>query len=726
MSDWRQFPDPESSSNFSENLADGVGQLSGALGPVVSAVDTAVSILDTLSSFLQSDTSPLSPIIEQIIGQVKGLIEDLLETGLYGLFIVPESMDDVEDFAGRWGNFVQKFVESIHDTNDPNRPQVGSNGAMGGLVITMSSEDLVDIWDTLIELSQLFDIDLEVNYPSPINLKARLAGPEGIPIENRFWAWDPDADDAETIRLEWEEPRTQRDTLLGIFNRSKFYIEQSNTIKGKLRLRDEPSSKQTPMERRREEGVDQRQKEPFTIDGEPQYAWEPVDPEDPFVSFSDLADISDNRINFLAGSYAYIIDDIEKGEDNGKYFRVTAVPSDVELEEVDATVEDAQGNMQDETIHVLTLKGVPYRESTASGSVYGMIPDLEPGFDLPSALLQTYRAAYLLRFDTFFQDLNGMPIFGANALENTLPERIYNEVRGSTREYFWEEQIEGLPVPRRTLYYSEPLVGDGDPTSYQEAVDEAGRALTVDPLIIDPFGGVDEYILPRLDLSDQRLMRTAIDRQASDEIFRNTDRLMKSEALYNTFRATYAEVQESINALLAEGVTEDDVVGETDIRRGVATLLHLLSSRDPGTPPNWSSIKFTRDLLPFVDDLAFQLLRTVQSFESLVEDSIAELENTLDGVRTRLQVVTDILDKLDELIAILERFNNFSTPSTISLLTISPETGGTSQFLSQFLEEGQPPGTEDHEYVTGIVLAFGGPTADSVEGFATLIDLIFG
>lgn len=703
--------------------------LSSTIGTLVSVVEVGVSVLEVLSSFLVVSGNPISAAMQLLLSEIQTILADLEQTGVHGLFMVPTSHEELVQHKGGYGKFEQMFLNSIHDIEDPERPQIASSGFMGGLFLILTAPNPSDFIKSFMRLYRYFDRRFDVRYPAPVGVKIRQADEFGIPLENIFWLWDDDLDNAETLRLEWQEPRVANDILLDFYGNNKFYIERSKSREGKLQLKSKtPRNKQTPLDKKREADGKTKKLYEAALDefNDPIFYWEPVDPDDPFVDVSDTLDIANNRVNFLSGSYAYILEDVEKGSENGYYYRVRSVPSDTTLKKKAVAAEDAQGNYLDSTeVYELQLDGKSIgKYAEPNPPVFGYIPDVDPDFDLPTALLNVYRAAYLLRFDTDYRDNLGDSV-KPSILKNPLNEKLYPRLEETEIYEYQEQDPDGTLVDRGLFYWGGTLFENrASVMTHMEAKQELKKDLFVDPASFDPFGGADEFMLPRLDQPDRELLRNAIDRKAANSIKKLVALITANESLYDTFQQLYTSAEDDILELLTSGVTLIDIIEATDKRSTIYTLLQLVGDPRPGAPPNWESLRLLEDLFPFANEIANKLFDSISALNNMLLDTLAELEGTLDAARDRLAAITAILDTIEDLLVILEELAALNVG--MYALHIPPTSGGTPKFISEFINAANPPDTENSDFVGGVVLAYGGAGKSDIEGIANAFKLIFG
>lgn len=727
MAEWKSIPELEVPGIKEANAG-----LGSAMQGIISIVGTATSILDVLSSFLVVKESPVIAAVRILLAEIQTIIDSLSQSAVHGLFLIPDSLEElVQNNMGGYGKFEQQFLRSLHDTEDPNRPQFGSSQTAGALVILLMESNPSSFIETSLRFFRFFNRTLNLRYPSPANVRIKPAGSLGLPEDQLINVFTEEGRELDRLRMEWQEPRLSNDIFLDIFARNKFYIEKSKSREGKIQLREEtPPTKKSPLHKRKENEYsrDMEREALLDSDGEFIYYWEPVDPEDPFVEIGDLTDISQNRINFLAGSYSYIIQDVEPGSSNAYYYRVRSVPSDTELTTQEILIRDSMGTQKTETVYNLVLNAENIAKyCPPSSPVFGNIPDVDTSFDLPTALLQTYRAAYLLKFDEEYQPFQDQTALGPNLIKPKIRESLYYSLEDTATL-----SVADSPDPETGLveffempYWPEPLLLEEDPSLYDVTVERLRDSLVVSASSFDPFGGVDEFISPRLDLEQRKRLRLEMDKVIETKIKSLVPYLMSNEGLFQIFQDIYSNTQNDIETLLREGISEQDLLEITDLRSNVFSLLQLIEGGvSQGTPPNWESIQFVNDLFPFVGKASNKLMEFINSLNNVLQSSLDNVKNGIQGIQDRLEVLTSLLDVIDDLINILTAFESLST--LFNVLWIPPESGGNSHLISEFRTADNKPNQNANEVVGGIVLAFGGPGTEDLSGLVNAITFIFG
>lgn len=722
MADWKTFD-----LGF-EAVLDPINDgLSGIVSGVAGILQAGVAILNVLSSFLIITNNPILAGVELLRAEIINLLADLSESGVYGLFLVPQTLDELIQYRGGYTKFRQLFISSLNDVDDPNRPQIASTGALGGIILYINSEDPLELILNGIDLFRFFSIPFEVGIPAPINLRAVpafIGNNTAIKSETLDFL-KGDAPAANGFIFEWQEPRYANDVLYDIFGNCKFILERSRSREGVQVLQplaEQPSSKINPLDKKADrDGRKQKASKAFLDDkGRPVYYWEPVNVNDPFIEASDLFDDLGEgllQFGFISGSYAYALI-TDTGLDNAYYYRVRAVPRDATLEVRTGIVYDADGTEKELDFYVLERKGEILSSDTAPASapVQGYLPDIDTSFDLLTALLNTYRVAYLLRFDsdvyTTAQDL----ATGSSSLREGILPSIYQTTEGVV---FYDNDP-GVDI----AYYPEPLF-DTTITSYEISAEVLGEDLLASAAEFDPFGGVDEFIAPRLDLPPNERIQRAIDQKVDPLVQQIAPGIAKNNGLFELFRQTYTANEALIEGLLTGGLSLSDFNGDNTTRFTIFSLLQLTQGfSTQGQPPNWESIKILESLFPAAAEALNKLFDLILSLENVFQDATSELQNTLQGVEDRLNVVTSLLDQITALIASLTAV--LALDFDINMLYIPPEAGGNARVISELVNAGDPPPSDPKDYFLALSLLVGGPSVADVQALVNVLSLIFG
>jgi len=717
VADWETF-------DLSDVLpgADELEELQTAVDTLVALGDVAIAVLEVLRAFLVGIPNPLSPILSVLLNELQQVIDNLRETGAFGLYLFPTTLEEIEFYKGGYFKFRQLFLQSLYDVEDPNRPQVGASGTLGAFFILANRASVAEYIRQVISLSRLFrKPELKLAYPAPVSVTIGPADEDGDTPDTSVNIF-LEADDLATLYLEWEEPKFTQNIFYDIFGSNKFYIERSKSRDGTLLLRERTrNSLINPVQARREgDGRDIQIQEPaLNRYDEPIYLWEPVKPENPFFVLTD----SDLSQNFIAGTYSLILRDVKKGIENGYYYRIRSVPNDVELVE-----QEVDGS----TVYALQLNGEEWLESQPSVPVFGYLPDIDTTFDMPTALLNIYRAAYMLRFDITTVDVTGDAYLGSDSLDPNIPDFIVELERdnASQAEFEFVFDVLGLPEsladdPANYPVFGGPLfetlVPDYEDT--RQYITTTGLVTASDTLENDPFAGARELFENTFDLSPRERLRLFIDKAAITKIDEILPTFLQNESLYEMIRLLYLSNEADILSALTQDASS--IYDNETIRKAVALLIQTVDRYEiQGAPPNWESLRLVQDIIPEADAVLDRLFRIINSLNTSFEGVGTSLDSTIEGLRNRLSTLNDLVDFLDTIIAFYSSLNPIDY--TVSVLTIPPGVGGTTYLASEFMNAGDVPETDPQDFSAGVVLAFGGAGPDDATGFFKALEFLFG
>jgi hypothetical protein len=695
---------------------------------IAGVIETGIAILDLLSSFLVVGQNPLLAGVAVLLEEIRTLLQSLSETGVHSLFIVPETPEEILEATGGYGKFEQTFLAALHDLEDPQRPQFSDDSTAGAFFLLLLKDDPSELIPILVQLFSFLARRFEFRYPEPVNVRIKPANQSGVPQERILNVFSDASTALTTLRLEWQEPRIANDIFLDFFGKNKFYIERSKSREGDLRLREATSRSVTnPLESRNtEQGLGQVIDPFIDDDGDPIYYWEPLNPDNPFVEPKNAWNYTLNRINFLSGSYAYIIEDVEPGQESAYYYRVRSVPADTRLEPVNVTILNAQGKVEEKTVYDLKLGDERiHKLCPPSLPVFGFLPDIDLTFDLPSALLNLYRVAYLYRFDARFRLTDGTSASGPDLLDPSISDAFYQRLKDPSAgiHTFSELDTEGNPIESLIYYFPFGLFdSEKEILNYFKTETSWQNFWYADARTFDPFGGVDEFIAPSINLPTSTRMRLEIDRIALKKVKKLVPFLLANDGLRSIFQTLYLNNEDLIKSLLVEGV------GSLDFKEDRDTIYQMVQfvnggSRS-GNPPNWESIRLLDEIVPIAKTWTDKIFEFLTALNNTLQNTLADLRRTIRSVQDRLAVITELLDLLDDLILSLDLFAQLLP--NFQILWIEPRRGGNTRLVSEFRNAEDKPTSDAGQVYASFVFAFGGPGKGDVDGITNVFKFLFG
>ena len=718
-------------------VSQAIEDLSGFIGTLSSFVQTLVQILKALKVFLISFPNPLLAALKAVIQIIEGILSNLRETGLYWLSILPDSVEEMDRFQGGYDEFERILINSLYDREDPNRPQFGPNAYMGGAVFNFTALNPSDYIEKAMQLQWAFNRLTDLRFPPPVNVQAQpadnLGQAEGSFTETALSVFTAENQrELNTIRLTWEEPKGQ-ESFLNVFKNAKFYVEQSEDTGRRTPQRERSELETSPQDKEQPptESLQDRQ-------GKDVVVWEPLDESEPFLYANVFGNLSNPNLFLgpIAGTYGTIIEDIEPGVDNGRFFRVRTVPENVGLQEVEVQTE-SDDSTENPTKHKLVWgsSGEPYTKSQPSQAVYGFIPGVDTSFDLPSALLNTYRVAYLLRFDRELRNASDEIVIGSDTLSEQVPpplETLENVgIDGGGITVDTPSVNDSGTVPTLAVPLFPDGIQDWETTRRRESLKKL-QDLPTDILEVGdnligrfktkPFDGSSSFHSDIYGTTPTQRWRNFIDRVASDRIRRVLPELLANEELAATIRSDYQDISSDIEAALTGGIESN--FGDEEFRRDVKSILGLAEiSLTRGQPPNWETIQFFPELLPELDSVLKRAFSLLKSIEGALSSIVQAFTDAIDAITARLRLITSLLDMLDQALSLLELYSELLF--TLNFLFVPPDTGGTSGFVSRVQDASNKPEASPEDFTGGFCFAFGAPSTQGFQEVKNAFSFIF-
>jgi hypothetical protein len=701
MADWEGFD----LSQIIENSATSGLKIGDTIKATAQTIETVSSILDILKTFFQATSDPRLAAVKGILNQLQQTLDNLQNSGVYALFMSPNSLDDLaENYQGGYGKFEAEFLNSLYDTQDSQRPQIDQSGSLGGLFLYVGAGTGRELLSKLNNLAQAFSRSFKISYPAPVNFQIHPANAEGVPQDKALIDAFVGDDEPDSLAFEWEEPRAANDVFLDLFADNKFYIEKSRVLQGDPIKNDEvPKDRENPLEKRARKDGDALQLTGSKSDrtsGAELRVWEPLDENDPFVLPNENTGpgISNNS---LAGTYSYHLEDVDKGIENGRYYRVRSVPDDVILDEIEGK-------------KTLVRNGLPYEGSYPCVPKWGALPDVDYDFDLPTALVNIYRVAYAFRMDRAIYDDQGQLLTGSSTLERPIPPAVFQRESyvGQTVGTYDFQDRDGFS--ESVFWLKRGMFPAGNVSDFDKTNRELKEDLLVDPAKFDAFGGVDEFVAPSANLDINERFRLSADRLVEERVEKLVPIISENDTLFQLFQQTYQGIESDLDQIMRDGLTEGEFLG-SDIRGEIATLLRIMErNTEQGVPPNWESINFFDEL--------FGIASTIDGSLQGVLDDITE---SIDGIQDRLEKLTAIIAVIEDLIDFLNQLKSI-LDIDVKVLWVPPKSGGTGYFVQEFLDAGDKPDTESNDFYSAIVLAMGGQSPADFEAQAKAIKLLLG
>ena len=130
---------------LTEKLEPTIESVVGVIEVLLVVLNVTQKVLNIIKAFLIGILDPLRPLVEQIIAEIKTLISDLRQLGIYmhGDYELFTSGDYYSDLVGGYEVYERRMLQRLLDASDPSRPNFSSNSAVVALFIYVSSGEVV-------------------------------------------------------------------------------------------------------------------------------------------------------------------------------------------------------------------------------------------------------------------------------------------------------------------------------------------------------------------------------------------------------------------------------------------------------------------------------------------------------------------------------------------------------------------------------------------------------
>jgi hypothetical protein len=132
--------------------------IDGVLSALIAILNVVQKILDIIKIFLFGLLDPIRALIELIIEEIRRIIQDLRQIGLYlaGDWELIDPKNAFSDVLGGYAAYEQRMVARLLDTTDPNRPNFSSSSVALGVFLYVSSGDISAIIHAVRAIMKLF------------------------------------------------------------------------------------------------------------------------------------------------------------------------------------------------------------------------------------------------------------------------------------------------------------------------------------------------------------------------------------------------------------------------------------------------------------------------------------------------------------------------------------------------------------------------------------------
>jgi hypothetical protein len=171
----------------------------GPVNAVIASIDSVLSfliallnvvqfILNIVKAFLIGLLNPIRAIIEAIIKEIRQIISDLRQAGLYIAddlqFFEVEPVNKTQDLKGGYSEYERRMLTRLLNRTDPTRPDLSSSATVVALFAYISSGDVFALMELLQRIAQFFGKRENLPsapFPAPTTPTTTL-GTFGLPV----------------------------------------------------------------------------------------------------------------------------------------------------------------------------------------------------------------------------------------------------------------------------------------------------------------------------------------------------------------------------------------------------------------------------------------------------------------------------------------------------------------------------------------------------------------
>lgn len=126
-------------------INDVIALIDSVLAFVITILNIVSAILDVIKVFLLGLLDPIRAIVEAIIAEIRSIIEDLKQLGVYVCGDWELAQPNYADLLGGYQAYERRMLARLLDRADPNRPDFSSSSAALAAFFYFSSGDVADI-----------------------------------------------------------------------------------------------------------------------------------------------------------------------------------------------------------------------------------------------------------------------------------------------------------------------------------------------------------------------------------------------------------------------------------------------------------------------------------------------------------------------------------------------------------------------------------------------------
>lgn len=696
-----------------------------SLEALVTFMEIIKALLETISLFLIDFGNPIRAIVQALLTLIQELFNSLKQTGLYGLFDVPDPTQDpnFDRYKGGYQAFVERFKASLFDSKDPFRPQPAAGQTLSGFVLIVADADTVWGMLRLIKiLLRFFGKEVvSAKYAAPANVRIFPAGTlpssvsgagsvsggtisqsnfdpilqvasvfgallKGFAIEwtlaTNQYPPDPGFGDlvasvsSELIPQNWLIEKTSNPggpVTLTLNAETNFEDKQGKPVKRTIPVRDE-------------NGDYFRIFEKYIV----------IDPTTATSTF----------ILGQLGKFRYLDSFVDK--DKTYYYRIRAFSGPLVVT-VNNTIDFPAPEQKADTGEYIQRwpssdPNNPVIMGRPSGIVTCRIPNIPANFDVITVLENTFRMAFALGFHnpldpTATFDVNGRPTGSTSATK--VGQGSLVNLGGALSDIVPTvlSSIEQNPV---TEEYPN-VVQNYLSVKFQAArlAQTVGSSLLENSAMLNPMRDLYQGAIPLTIPSTGNFKGSSSTLEQMVAAFNSIPDDFPSAnhpEVYTTSNAAFKDVNTRLNLLQVVTFVKSFTLG--------------------GTSPDWVSISLLRDIVPWSGHFIYDLLNRIDALLDAFKSSIDEIKAFIDTVERKI----DTLERFIKfLIEILNYLNSFS--AGFYFLSVPSTTAGIPGWVSAIDKAGgtKPP-SGPGGYSAGVALAYAGT---DVSSFVKAFGLIF-
>jgi len=696
-----------------------------SLEALVTFMEVIKALLETISLFLIDFGNPIRAIVQALLTLIQELFNSLKQTGLFGLFDVPNPTQDpnFDRYKGGYQAFVERFKASLFDSKDPFRPQPATGQTLSGFVLIVAdAETVVGMLRLIKILLRFFGKELlSAQYSAPANVRIFPAGTipssvsgsgsvaGGTTNQSNF---DPILQVASVFganlkgfAIEWSLATNQyppdpgfNDLLASVSSElipQSWLIEKTSNSGG-------PITRTWDAETNFEDKKGKAIKRTIPIrdeNGDYFRVFEKYIVIDPTTSTSTF-------ILGQLGKFRYLDSLVDK--DKTYYYRIRAFSGSLAVT-VNNTIDLPTPEKKGDTGEYIQRwpssdPNNPVVMGRPSGIVTCRLPNIPANFDVITVLEDTFKMAFALGFHnpldpTATFDANGRPTGSTpstkvgqgslmnlgGALSDIIPTVLSSIQKNPVTEEYPNVVQNYLSVKFQAARLAQTV----------------GASLLENSAMLNPMRDLYQGAipLPIPSVGNFKGSNSTIEQMVTAFNLIPDDFPSSSEpAVYTTSNAAFKDVNTRLNLLQVVTFIKSFTLG--------------------GTPPDWVSISLLRDIVPWSGQFIYDLLNRIDALLDAFKSAIDEIKAFIDTVVRKIDILERFIKYLIEILNYLDSFS-----AGFYFLSVPSTAGGIPGWISAIDKAGgiKPP-SGPGGYSAGVALAYAGTNVDA---FAAAFSLIF-